>query len=145
MIADTQRIIDRRTGRPQLHWDNNIWGCYFAELKKSVPPILDPGIRRLPLARHHLKTGEEYKGETAYQQYCSFINDVLTSIRKGETDYCYFIYQIADLLQFEPELQTRLCNEDRLCPYFEVWLDTAGGNAHCTNTPEGLTAGKECL
>lgn len=119
----TQMYTDRRTGRPQLHWTNQNWGVYFEELKKTVPPILDPKVRRLPITHLQLKAGEEYRGETAYQSYCSFINDVLSTIRRGETDYCYFIYQIADLLQFEPNLRTRLCCEDRLCPYFEVWLE----------------------
>lgn len=116
-------IADRRTGRPQLHWTNENWNVYFTELKKAVPTITDPKARRLPITQIHLKSGEEYHGETAYQSYCSFINDVLATIRRGETDYCYFIYQIADLLQFEPGLCVKLCSEDRLCPYFEVWLE----------------------
>lgn len=115
---------DKNCGRPRLDWTNEKWHHYFSALRRTIPTIPDKEIRRLPITSIHLSAGEEYKGETAYQSYCNFINDVLTTIRRGEVDYCYFIYQIADLLLFEPELQTKLCCEDRLCPYFEVWLDT---------------------
>lgn len=115
---------DKNCGRPRLDWTDKKWHQYFHALKRTVSPIQDKQIRRLPVTPVRLNTGEQYKGETAYQSYCNFINDVLATIRSGEVDYCYFIYQIADLLLFEPELRTKLCCEDRLCPYFEVWLDT---------------------
>lgn len=115
-------FADPHAGRPRLDWDNSRWNIYFVALKAKITPISDPKLRKLPVTQCRLQSGEEYKGETSYQQYCSFINDVLTSIRMGETDYCYYIYQIADLLRFEPTLEVRLCCEDRLCPYFMVWL-----------------------
>lgn len=133
MTTFTQPFTDRRAGRPQLHWTNRDWQAYFEQLRQAVPPVSDPKVRRLPITHLHLKSGEEYHGETAYQSYCSFINDVLTTIRRGGTDYCYFIYQIADLLQFEPELCTRLCCEDRLCPYFEVWLEQEAAHSPLTD------------
>lgn len=68
----------------------------------------------------------EYSGETSYVYYCQFINNVLHTIRgtpnePARKDYCYFIYQIADLLRFEHD---RLCvawKPETEC--FEVWLD----------------------
>ena len=44
-----------------------------------------------------------YFGKSEYQSHCDFINSILSNIRKGESDYCYYIYQIAELLQFEQE------------------------------------------
>ena len=62
-----------------------------------------------------------YHGETNWQRYVSYINDVLNTIEHGEHDYCYFIYQIDELLKFHKnDLATRYYEEDR---YFEVWLD----------------------
>lgn len=44
---------------------------------------------------------------TTYEYYRKFINDVLRNIRNGETDYCYELYQIRELLRFEPEMQIK--------------------------------------
>ena len=61
----------------------------------------------------------EYYGITNWQSYCSFINDVLKNIRAGNRDFCYYGYQIIELLKFHYEdLRTRYCDG-----YWEVWLD----------------------
>ena len=44
-----------------------------------------------------------YCGKTQYQSYCSFINNMLKNIRHGEIDYCFYIYQVAELLKYEHE------------------------------------------
>lgn len=54
-----------------------------------------------------------YHGKTQYQQYCSFINNILRAIRRGEIDYCFYIYQIQDLLKYEERLKA-------------VWLQSEG-------------------
>ena len=60
-----------------------------------------------------------YHGTTNWQEYCSFINDMLRNIRAGQVDYCYFIYQIMDLLKFHyNDLKTKYCDG-----YWEVWLE----------------------
>lgn len=60
-----------------------------------------------------------YCGETNWSRYCSFINSVLDSIRKGERDYCFFKYQIYDILRFHwADLRTRYVDG-----YWEVWLE----------------------
>lgn len=46
----------------------------------------------------------EYCGETQWKRYCEFINSVLETIRSGEEDYCFYPYQIAELLRFEQGL-----------------------------------------
>ena len=66
----------------------------------------------------------EYHGTTNWQQYCTYINGVLSAIRSGEHDYCYYKYQIIDLLKFHYDtLRTRYCDG-----YWEVWLE---GGAQC--------------
>lgn len=61
----------------------------------------------------------DYHGTTNWQQYCTFINSVLSTIRSGQYDYCYFKYQILDLLKFHYDtLKTKYCDG-----YWEVWLD----------------------
>lgn len=39
--------------------------------------------------------------ETQWIYYSKFINSVLRTIRQGKYDYCYFIFQIIDLLKYE--------------------------------------------
>ena len=65
------------------------------------------------------ETQGTYHGCTNWQQYCSYINDILSIIRSGQVDYCYYIYQILDLLKFHyDDLKTRYCDG-----YWEVWLE----------------------
>lgn len=57
---------------------------------------------------------------TNYHRYVSFINDVLSVIRKNECphEYCFFEYQIRDLAKFdfgERKLQTKYL------PHYECW------------------------
>lgn len=64
----------------------------------------------------------EYHGTTNWQQYCTYINSVLSTIRSGDHDYCYYKYQIMDLLKFHYEsLRTKYCDG-----YWEVWLERGG-------------------
>lgn len=41
---------------------------------------------------------------TTYEFYRRYINDVLRTVRKGGVDYVYELYQLRELLRFEPEL-----------------------------------------
>ena len=54
--------------------------------------------------------------------YCNYINDVLRNIRNGERDYCYHIYQVTELIKFEPKLNTMLVHKNGM-DYIEVWLE----------------------
>ena len=72
--------------------------------------------------RWNSDTDGEYHGATNWQQYCTYINSVLSAIRKGEHDYCYYKYQIIDLLCFHYDtLRTKYCDG-----YWEVWLERGG-------------------
>lgn len=62
-----------------------------------------------------------YHGETQWSRYCQFINSTLQAIRFGEYEYCFYIYQIADLLRFEHDrLRTQWLPEHK---QFLVWLE----------------------
>ena len=61
----------------------------------------------------------EYSGQTQYEIYSKYIKDVLQEIRIGHTDYCYFLYQLQDLLSFEPDVQVNWVRDGN---YFEVSL-----------------------
>lgn len=56
-----------------------------------------------------------YHGDTQYQYYCRYINDILWSIRHGKVDYCYYIYQIAELLRFEHDRLQAVYLEQEHC------------------------------
>ena len=65
------------------------------------------------------ETMGEYYGCTSWQSYCAYINDILSNIRAGQVDYCYYIYQILDLVKFHyNNLMTRYRDG-----YWEVWLE----------------------
>ena len=88
-------------------------------MKSIVEPCKDR--KKLSCKENKPKEGEKYDGETVYQRYCRYINDVLSEIRKGNHDYCYYCYQIRDLLRFEHNrLRTKYYPDGQ---YVEVWLD----------------------
>lgn len=77
---------------------NMEWQLRFATLRDSVQPS---NQRNMKLTTGRQNTYGEYQGDTQWECYCKFINDILRTIRKGERDYCYHEYQICDLLRFE--------------------------------------------
>ena len=115
------------SGRPAETWTNETWQEYFELLKLKVKPSKDKkmndeaGSNRINGTVSH----DTYSGETQYFRYRNYINDILCTIRSRHhvVDYCYYIYQIADLLKYEPELKTRLNTTEESLPYFEVWLE----------------------
>jgi hypothetical protein len=120
------KIVSNTNGRPLPSLTDEKWQKEFNVRKLFVRPIPpDSKIKKMN-GRYSKEYGiwneerqGEYHGCTNYQQYCSFINDVLENIRGGQVDYCYYIYQIMDLLRFHyHDLRTRYCD----C-YWEVWLD----------------------
>ena len=117
-------ILLNKSGRPSEILTDKQWQKEFEIRKKFVVPY-PSNIKRL--GGKHSKTvgfwNEEtmgtYYGETNWQQYCSYINDVLKNIRKGEIEYCYYIYQIIDLLKFHyDDLKTHYDDG-----YWSVWLE----------------------
>lgn len=102
---------------------NKVWQTIFQSIRNDIKPS---GMRnmkkKIPFRPHKefdLENAREYTGESNYNAYCDFINGVLGTIRRGKKDFCYFVYQIADLLRFEPDLRTEYLEKDEC---FKVWL-----------------------
>lgn len=118
------KIISNTDGRPSSDLTDERWQSEF-EIRKL---FITPHNRKVK------KLGEKYSREsgmwdgetqgsycgcTSWQSYCSYINDVLSNIRSGQTDYCYYIFQILELAGFHYDtLKTRYCDG-----YWEVWLE----------------------
>lgn len=125
------RIISNTDGRPTSNLTNEKWQKELNVRKLFVTPYKDGRTKKLT-GKHYKESGQwnnekkgSYDGCTNWQSYCTYINDVLKNIRAGQIDYCYFIYQIMDLLKFHFEdLKTRYQDG-----YWEVWL--AKGETNC--------------
>ena len=118
------RIISNTNGRPDSNMTDERWQKEFNVRKLFITPN-DKKHKRMggKFSRESGTWNEEkdgeYLGMTNYQEYCSYINDVLKNIRAGQIDYCYFIYHIMDLLKFHyDDLRTKYCDG-----YWKVWLE----------------------
>ena len=118
------KLISNTNGRPISSMTDEKWQKEFNLRKLFITPH-PKDIKKLK-GQYSKESGywnEEtqgtYYGCTSWQSYCSYINDILSNIRAGQVDYCYYIYQILDLLKFHYNtLRTRYCDE-----YWEVWLE----------------------
>ncbi len=115
------RLISNTNGRPSSTLTDEKWQKEFNIRKMFIVPY-DKTIKGL-CCKESGKWNEEthgtYCGETNWQSYCCYINDVLSNIRSGQIDYCYFVYQIMDLAKFHYEdLRTKYCEG-----YWEIWLE----------------------
>lgn len=120
------RLVSNTNGRPSSTLTDEKWQKEFNVRKLFVKPV-SKNIKRFGQKNSfseetgywNEETMDTYHGATNWQEYCSFINDVLSNIRAGQVDYIYFIYQITDLLKFHyNDLRTKYCDG-----YWEVWLD----------------------
>ena len=116
------RLISNTNGTPSSSMTDEKWQKELQIRKLFVTPAttvrMNGKYSQKPGTWNTEKYGE-YSGATNWQEYCSFINDVLRNIRAGQVDYVYYIYHILDLLKFHYEdLKTRYCDG-----YWEVWLD----------------------
>ena len=118
------RIVSNTNGRPSSTLTDEKWQKEFNVRKMFITPH-GKGITKLK-GKNSTESGRwddkkqgTYYGQTNWQEYCSFINDVLNNIRSGQTDYCYYIYQIMELTKFHfNTLRTKYCDG-----YWEVWLE----------------------
>ena len=85
-------IIDQLPRRT----DNEHWQVVFNELKKAT----QQGSQKKMPYPSRLKPSDPEPDEGYYY----FINGILDSIRHGESDYCFRISHIIDLLQYEHRL-----------------------------------------
>lgn len=93
---------------------NAEWQELFKHLKLSVR--CEPGTKMK--VRQPIGTGTYY-GETQDFRYKCFINSVLKTIRNLEIDYCFFVYQIIELLKHEPNLQADWDDDNK---FFTVYI-----------------------
>lgn len=119
------KIISNTNGRPSSNMTDEKWQKEFDIRKLFITPYKDGHTKKLTVKYFSKKenwdeqTTDTCNYYTNWQSYCSYINDILKNIRSGQVDYCYFIYQIVDLLKFHyDDLRTRFCDG-----YWEVWLE----------------------
>lgn len=119
------KIISNTNGRPSSSLTDEKWQKEFEIRKLFITPYKDEDVRRFggKYSKETAKWNEETKGKylgcTNWQSYCAYINDILHNIRAGQVDYCYYIYQILDLLKFHlNNLKTKYRDG-----YWEVWLE----------------------
>ena len=118
------KLISNTNGRPTSSMTDEKWQKELNLRKLFITP-LPKEIKRMKgkysreSGTWNTETQGEYQGCTNWQSYCSYINDVLSNIRAGQVEYCYYIYQILDLLKFHyNDLRTRYHDG-----YWEVWLE----------------------
>lgn len=116
------KLVSNTNGRPRSGLTDEKWQKEFALRKMFITPHKKITKLAGKYSKESGKWDEEIKGEyqgcTNWQEYCSFINDVLSNIRQGQRDYCYYIFQIMDLAKFHfNTLRTKYYDG-----YWEVWL-----------------------
>lgn len=85
--------------KPPKGYTNSQWQEDFEFLKL----VIVPDEYKQSLLSNQSNYNDYHGGYFQYQYYATFIKDVLSNIRSGNVDYCYYIYQISDLLLFEHE------------------------------------------
>lgn len=105
-------MISSKTRKPPENYTDEQWQSDFQKLRNEIRPS---ALREMPTVPETIKEGQVYHGKTEYQCYCDFINDILLNIRDGNTDYCFYIYQIADLLKYEHDRLQATWSETDQC------------------------------
>lgn len=110
------KLVSNTEGRPPENMTDEKWQQEIKYRKIFISPYKD--ITRLS-ARECRGNSASYHGETQWTRYAQYINSVLKNIRSGQVDYCYYIYQIIELLKFHyDDLRTKYHDG-----YWEVWLE----------------------
>ena len=120
------KLVSNTNGRPKSTLTDEKWQREFEIRKFLIKPTKEKrmGGKYSKEGGHwNTESMEMYCGTTNWQDYCSYINDVLKNIREGQVDYLYFIFQIEELLRFHlRDLKTRYI-PDGGCGYWQVWLE----------------------
>lgn len=103
--------ISLNTGRLPTNTTDEEWQEYFAYIKEIVPPAETINIKST--SDVHFKENGIYLGLSEEKRYDQFMNNILKTIRSGEKDYVFFVYQIVDLLRYEDRLTARYLPEYR--------------------------------
>lgn len=124
------QLFFNKKGRPTSDMTDKIWQEIFEQLKEKTMPYID-GEKKTMSYKFSYKTRSddvlfELDQTTDWSRYCSFINTVLKDIRKGKKVFCFYYYQIIDLLKYHKnDLRTLYDSKER---QWEVWLDGANKN-----------------
>ena len=125
-IEDVKNISNSK-GVPNPSMTDAEWQEYFNIMKLSIKQSKDKRMKASPspiVVNHYTSEAASqftYCGETQWAKYRKYINSVLSAIRKGKYDYCYFVYQIADLLKYEHDNLKTLWMPEHGC--IRVWLN----------------------
>jgi len=104
--------ITMQSSIPPSDYTNQQWQNDLAELKEKIEP--SPRKRMVTIRESAKKTESgSYYGKTQYQYYCAFINDILEQIRSGQEAFCYYVYQVIDVLRFEKEVDVNYIEKYR--------------------------------
>ncbi len=119
-----KQIISNTEGRPLDSLTNEQWQQEFRIRKSFIQTTSQKKLNCRQFREPDLwnpESNSSYHGATQWQNYCWYMNDVLRVIRKGDKDYCYFIYQVMELARFHfHELKTKYIPQYKC---WEVWLD----------------------
>ena len=131
-----QKLISNTNGRPLPDLTDEAWQKEFQIRKLFLTPYRRHikkmgGAYSTDVASWNEEEKGSYLGITNWQSYCQYINSVLSSIRHGQVDYCYYIYQILDLAKFHYDtLRTKYCGG-----YWEVWLEPLSNRTQRKESP----------
>ena len=120
-MIDIRQINIHDNGRctPRFGLTPEEWKEEFAIRKAVTSP---KGTYKLNFTSSSVnrENSEKYKGDTSYQGYSTFIKEVVKVLKRGETDYVFFTYQITDLIKYFGDVLE--CNylPDYKC--FEVYI-----------------------
>ena len=126
---EQMRLFINEKSRPTTQLTDKIWQKIFVNVKQNIVPVQNGETKRMVFkySRAIINEFGEYEADqsTDWKWYCTFINSVLKEIRDGQISYCYYFYQITQLLVFHKDtLRTRYDTSEK---QWEVWL-----NDRCT-------------
>lgn len=104
--------ISAKTGIPPKGYTDVQWQKDFIKIRETIQPS---SLNRMRVVYEPTNFKGTYHGKTQNQYYCETINDILSNIRKGESDYCFYIYQIAELLRYEHDRLKAVWKEEERC------------------------------
>ena len=102
--------INERTKKPPKDYSDSQWQQDFLRIREIIRPS---SLNKMNVVAEPHNFARTYHGKTQYQYYCDFINNILSNLRRGKVDYCFYVYQISELLKYEHDtLQTEWLPSD---------------------------------
>ena len=122
-LEDLQQV-NLSAGRPSSTMTNKQWQDRFAVMRLIVAPAKHSKMKSTKGSTSNPSLANDGV-EPQWLRYRTYINSVLKEIRAGNEDYCYYIYQITDLLRYEHDtLRTEyICDQPGKPGFFRVWLE----------------------